>query len=165
MNRYTILYYTVLVGTVVTLGLLGCARQRQPLLVSQVVATPVGVPGTQASWHGATGLADLRPGPIVQFEESCARCHGPEGLFHGADAARLDPPTLRRMVIDMMKGPAQLEPTPAQVEAMIAYNLVLRGGQPFVNQPQHHRTRTFEEEFLAFLKRHSIAYDPKHVFG
>jgi len=33
------------------------------------------------------------------------------------------------------------------------------------NQPQHHRTRTFEEEFVAFLNRHNIAYDPKHVFG
>jgi putative transposase len=33
------------------------------------------------------------------------------------------------------------------------------------NQPRHHRARTFEEEFLAFLERHRIAYDPKYVFG
>ncbi len=33
------------------------------------------------------------------------------------------------------------------------------------NQAEHHRTRSFEEEFVAFLKRHSIAYDPRHVFG
>lgn len=33
------------------------------------------------------------------------------------------------------------------------------------NQEEHHRTRSFEEEFVAFLKRHGIQYDPKHVFG
>ncbi len=33
------------------------------------------------------------------------------------------------------------------------------------NQAEHHRMRSFEEEFVAFLKRHNIAYDPRHVFG
>ncbi len=32
-------------------------------------------------------------------------------------------------------------------------------------QAEHHRTRTFEEEFVAFLERHAIAFDPKFVFG
>jgi putative transposase len=33
------------------------------------------------------------------------------------------------------------------------------------NQEQHHRKRTFEEEFLAFLKKHDIQYDPRFVWG
>jgi uncharacterized protein (DUF342 family) len=33
------------------------------------------------------------------------------------------------------------------------------------NQAEHHRTRTFKEEFLAILKKHGIAYDPKYVWG
>ena len=33
------------------------------------------------------------------------------------------------------------------------------------NQKQHHRRKTFEQEFLAFLKKHKIEYDPKYVFG
>lgn len=33
------------------------------------------------------------------------------------------------------------------------------------NQAAHHRTRTFEEEFLAILKKHGIAYGPKYVWG
>jgi putative transposase len=33
------------------------------------------------------------------------------------------------------------------------------------NQKQHHRKKTFEEEFIGFLKKHRIEYDPKHVFG
>jgi REP element-mobilizing transposase RayT len=32
-------------------------------------------------------------------------------------------------------------------------------------QTQHHRTKTFEEEFSAFLNRHGIEYDPRYVFG
>src|ERR1035438_193642 len=32
-------------------------------------------------------------------------------------------------------------------------------------QAEHHRKRNFEEEFLAFLKKHSIEYDPKYVWG
>ncbi len=32
------------------------------------------------------------------------------------------------------------------------------------NQQKHHQTRTFEDEFIAMLKRHNIQYDPKFVF-
>jgi REP element-mobilizing transposase RayT len=33
------------------------------------------------------------------------------------------------------------------------------------NQAEHHRRRDFQEEFLAFLKKHGIEYDPAHVWG
>lgn len=33
------------------------------------------------------------------------------------------------------------------------------------NQEKHHRKITFEDEFLALLKKHGIEYDPKYVFG
>ena len=33
------------------------------------------------------------------------------------------------------------------------------------NQEEHHRSRTFEEEFVAFLVRHGIEYDERYVFG
>ncbi len=32
------------------------------------------------------------------------------------------------------------------------------------NQAEHHRKRTFEEEFLMMLRRHNIKYDPRYVF-
>ncbi len=32
------------------------------------------------------------------------------------------------------------------------------------NQKEHHRRRTFEEEFLELLRKHGIAYDSHHVF-
>ena len=33
------------------------------------------------------------------------------------------------------------------------------------SQHEHHRKRSFEEEFVAFLKKHAIEYDPKYVLG
>ncbi len=33
------------------------------------------------------------------------------------------------------------------------------------SQAKHHEKRSFEEEFLAFLKKHGIDYDPKYVWG
>jgi len=32
-------------------------------------------------------------------------------------------------------------------------------------QAEHHRKRSFEEEFVAFLKKHAIDYNPKYVWG
>jgi putative transposase len=33
------------------------------------------------------------------------------------------------------------------------------------SQPEHHRKRSFEEEFIAFLKKHDVEYDPRYVWG
>jgi len=33
------------------------------------------------------------------------------------------------------------------------------------SQAEHHRKRSFEEEFVAFLKKHDVEYDPQYVFG
>ena len=32
------------------------------------------------------------------------------------------------------------------------------------NQAEHHRTRSFQEEFLALLKRHGIAFDERYLW-
>jgi putative transposase len=33
------------------------------------------------------------------------------------------------------------------------------------NQREHHRTKTFQDEFVAFLDKHGIEYDPRYVWG
>jgi REP-associated tyrosine transposase len=33
------------------------------------------------------------------------------------------------------------------------------------DQAEHHRKRTFEEEFLSMLKRYGVQYDPEYVLG
>jgi putative transposase len=32
------------------------------------------------------------------------------------------------------------------------------------NQVEHHRTRTFQQEYLAFLKRHELSFDEKYLW-
>lgn len=33
------------------------------------------------------------------------------------------------------------------------------------NQEAHHRRMTYDQEFIALLKKHGVAYDPRYVFG
>ncbi|MBA3602490.1 MAG: IS200/IS605 family transposase [Parachlamydiaceae bacterium] len=33
------------------------------------------------------------------------------------------------------------------------------------NQEEHHRNRTFEEEYVDFLNMHNISYDPRYILG
>ena len=33
------------------------------------------------------------------------------------------------------------------------------------NQAEHHRIKTFQEEYLAFLDKHGVEYDARYVFG
>lgn len=33
-----------------------------------------------------------------------------------------------------------------------------------VNQEEHHRKKTFQEEFLAFLKKYNVEYDEKYIW-
>jgi len=33
------------------------------------------------------------------------------------------------------------------------------------NQEAHHRKMSFDEEFVALLKKHGVGFDPKFVFG
>ena len=34
----------------------------------------------------------------------------------------------------------------------------------YSTKEEHHRHRTFQEEFIAMLERHQIKFDPKYVF-
>jgi REP element-mobilizing transposase RayT len=44
----------------------------------------------------------------------------------------------------------------AQIDTTIAY---------IARQQEHHRRRDFQAEFIAFLKKHQIEYDPRYVWG
>jgi REP element-mobilizing transposase RayT len=43
-----------------------------------------------------------------------------------------------------------------QVDATVAY---------IARQNEHHRKRDFQAEYIAFLKKHRIEYDPRYVWG
>ena len=33
------------------------------------------------------------------------------------------------------------------------------------NQPEHHKKRNYEQEFMEFLKMYGVSYDPEHMLG
>lgn len=45
--------------------------------------------------------------------------------------------------------------SPGDLEALIAY---------IDNQEEHHRIRTFQEEYVAFLKKYKIPYDERYIW-
>jgi len=44
---------------------------------------------------------------------------------------------------------------PSEVDTVVAY---------IANQHEHHKTRTFQEEYRAFLKKYSVEYDERYVW-
>lgn len=44
----------------------------------------------------------------------------------------------------------------SQIAATLAY---------IGRQPEHHQKRDFQSEFIAFLKKHKVDYDPRYVWG
>ena len=44
----------------------------------------------------------------------------------------------------------------SQIPATIAY---------IESQEEHHRVKTFEEEYIAFLKRHAVEFDERYLWG
>ena len=46
----------------------------------------------------------------------------------------------------------------------VGVNQVERTVRYIENQAKHHEKRSFEEEFLAFLKLHKVEYDPKYIW-
>ena len=47
----------------------------------------------------------------------------------------------------------------------VSHSGVDRTIQYIERQREHHKTQTFEEEFIAFLRRHQIEYDERYVWG
>ena len=46
----------------------------------------------------------------------------------------------------------------------VSYSLVHRVKHYIATQADHHRTVTFQEEFLAFLRRHEIEFDARYLW-
>lgn len=70
--------------------------------------------------------------PVSTFEASCANCHGPQGSFFGEEFGELPDEQLHDAVEEMMEGPAFLNPTDADLRAMVAYHRALAAKEPFL---------------------------------
>ena len=46
----------------------------------------------------------------------------------------------------------------------VSFSLIESVRHYIQNQQEHHRTKTFEEEYIEFLKRHNIEFDRQYLF-
>ena len=77
-------------------------------------------------------LNTLNPGPVETFADNCASCHGPNGSFYGEKFGSREDEELKKFVEEMMRGPAFLKPSEADIKAMTAYHRALSAGEPFI---------------------------------
>ena len=63
--------------------------------------------------------------------------------------------TRRRTAFTWQTGYGAFSVSQSNVPAVVKY---------IRNQDQHHRKVSFQEEFIAFLKRHGIAYDERYIW-
>jgi len=86
--------------------------------------------------RGEMVLAQMPPvAPMVYFEQRCANCHGPMGMFYGeAFAKALDDAALIKVVREMVEGPSQSSLDALSLEALVAFHRALRlqPASPFV---------------------------------
>lgn len=76
-------------------------------------------------------------------------------LIKGGSSKWVHDTFLRREKFGWQEGYGAFSVSASQVPKTIAY---------INNQKEHHRRRTFEEEFLDLLKKHGIEYDSRYVF-
>jgi putative transposase len=83
--------------------------------------------------------------------------------------------TLAQMVEDVKKSSSKWIKTQSPTLASFAWqggyggfsvseSIVSKAANYIQNQEEHHRTKTFQDEFRAFLTRHKINYDERYVW-
>lgn len=72
--------------------------------------------------------------PLDYFDANCARCHGPNGSFYGANFAKnlKDDAALRHVVQEMAEGPGNAPLSEADLEVLTDFHRSLRDGKPYL---------------------------------
>lgn len=109
--------------------------------VKNLGIVPVAVGGTSNHAH-----ALLRLKPTMCVAEAVQKLKANSSRWMGEHG----------ILFEWQKGYAALSVSPSLLGKVRSYVL---------NQEQHHRKQSFEEEFLAFLKKSGILYDDQGVFA
>ena len=72
--------------------------------------------------------------PLAYFDANCARCHGPNGSFYGANFGKTlkDDAALKQVVKDMCEGPGNAPLDAAKLEVLTDFHRALRDDKPFL---------------------------------
>jgi REP element-mobilizing transposase RayT len=112
-------------------------------VIGAVGAQPLGVGGTTNHVHLLLGL-----GPAVTVSEIVNRIKSNSSKWARQAAPVMD-------AFAWQEGYGSFTVSASNVPAVQEY---------IRKQEEHHQSGTFEQEFIAFLERHGVEYDPKYVF-
>jgi hypothetical protein len=76
-------------------------------------------------------ISDISVPPVSTYKNSCAQCHGYEGVVYGKSIRNMEDEALRREIEVMMFYEAELNPDSIEVDAMVAYSISLKNNEPF----------------------------------
>ncbi len=115
----------------------GMAGAIGSVLVGACSAPPAPPDPPKPRGGGEMMFAEMpRVAPMAYFEQRCANCHGPMGMFYGeAFATTLDDAALIKVVREMVEGPAQSSLDDLSLKALVAFHRALRSqpASPFVS--------------------------------
>jgi len=116
------------VGVVVAVGAMATAVALMEACAETPAASPTAAMQAVAATSHAPAFAAMN-----YYDESCARCHGPQGAFYGPSlGGDLDDKGLVKEVRDMADGPAQATLKPEEVEIETAFHRALIVGTPYL---------------------------------
>ena len=77
-------------------------------------------------------------------------------LLKGGSATWINRERLTKMKFGWQDGYSAFSVSPSAIPAVVEY---------IANQREHHRHKTFEDEYREFLERHGVAFDEQYAFG
>jgi putative transposase len=133
-------------------------KERRPLILAE---------GEQALWNYIGGIARQNGFKSPRIGGTSNHVHVLLGLpasmpiakamqlIKGGSSKRMNERSINRR-FGWQDGYGAFSIGVSQLDATVRY---------IENQREHHRKRSFEEEFISFLKKHAIEYDPKYIWG
>jgi REP element-mobilizing transposase RayT len=112
-------------------------------LVRQEFGTVIKVGGTENHIHGLIGLrTEIAIAHAMSRWKSLSTGWVHKNIAKASDFA-------------WQAGYGAFSVSQSNAEVVVAY---------ITQQAEHHATRTFEEEFIEFLQRHHVEFDPEHIW-
>lgn len=137
--------------------------------LKQVHKGQMQVNGTQIAIKGNVANEALRQQVVSTLATSLNPTYTIDNglVAAGGEAQSVLDKTLSNRVVEFEVGAATLTPA-GRVILDEMYAAIKQIGTPkvqVINQAEHHRHKTFEEEYRAFLKKHMIEYHEDYMWG
>jgi putative transposase len=134
-------------------------KHREPLIREQAEKSVWAILAETANRHGMhvkrAGGIENHVHVLVSIPKTLSVSEAMKRLKGGSSNAINKDGLLGAGPFGWQDGYAAYTVSPSKVPDVIQY---------IANQREHHRKQTFEDEFVAFLKRHGVGYDPKYLW-